>query len=200
MRCVISYGSTSFPWLCFLLWNSAVRVHDSQAYRKMDVTRECVSCIFELKEILLSVQTGFSLVDAAVVCAIQCRPLTRRQTALPTQTSEVNSNTWVLNSWFDLHSPQKRFAIVFGNNTSTCFGYTTLVLRQHPGLTKGACLYFRAGWLHSSVSQRAVKGQFSRKLLVVNAKQHNTQLHRAVLNKMELDYFCSCCRLYTTPR
>ena len=88
MRCVVSCGSTSFPWLCFLLWNSAVRVYDSQAYRKMDVTRECISCIFELREILLSVQTGFSLVDAAVVCAIQCRPLTRRQLCPPDKRSK----------------------------------------------------------------------------------------------------------------
>ena len=36
----------------------------------MDVTRECVSRILELREILLSFQTGFSLVSAAVVCAI----------------------------------------------------------------------------------------------------------------------------------
>ena len=28
---------------CILLWSSAVRVHDSQAYRKMDVTRERIS-------------------------------------------------------------------------------------------------------------------------------------------------------------
>ena len=47
-----------------------MRVHDSQAYRKMDVTRERISCISELREILLSFQTGFSLVNAAVVCAI----------------------------------------------------------------------------------------------------------------------------------
>ena len=53
-----------------LLWSSAVRVHDSQAYRKMDVTRERISRILELIEILLSTQTGFSLVNAAVVCAI----------------------------------------------------------------------------------------------------------------------------------
>ena len=53
-----------------LLWSSAVRVHDSQAYRKMDVTREPISCILELREILLSIQTGFSVVNAAVVCAI----------------------------------------------------------------------------------------------------------------------------------
>ena len=49
-----------------LLW----RVHDSQAYRKMDVTREHISRILEPREILLSIQTGFSVVNAAVACAI----------------------------------------------------------------------------------------------------------------------------------
>ena len=34
---------------CILLWSSAVRVHDSQAYRKMSVTRERISRILELK-------------------------------------------------------------------------------------------------------------------------------------------------------
>ena len=52
---------------CILLWSSAVRVHDSQAYRTMDVTRERISRILELREILLSIQTGFSLVKAAVL-------------------------------------------------------------------------------------------------------------------------------------
>ena len=33
---------------CILLWSSAVRVHDSQAYRKMDVTRERISRISAL--------------------------------------------------------------------------------------------------------------------------------------------------------
>ena len=47
-----------------------MRVHDSQAYRKMDVTRERISRIFELREILLSNQIGLNLVNAAVVCAI----------------------------------------------------------------------------------------------------------------------------------
>ena len=36
----------------------------------MDVTRERISRILELREILLSFQTGFNLVNAAVVCAI----------------------------------------------------------------------------------------------------------------------------------
>ena len=47
-----------------------MRVNDSQAYRKMAVTREHISHILELREMLLSIQTGFSLVNAAVVCAI----------------------------------------------------------------------------------------------------------------------------------
>ena len=47
-----------------------MRVHDSQAYRKMGVTGERISFILELTEILPSFQSGFSLVNAAVVCAI----------------------------------------------------------------------------------------------------------------------------------
>ena len=47
-----------------------MRVHDSQAYRKMDVTGERISRILELREMLLSFQTGFHFVNAAVVCAI----------------------------------------------------------------------------------------------------------------------------------
>ena len=53
-----------------LLCSFAVRVHDSQAYRKMVVTRERISRILELREILLSFQTGFNLFNAAVVSAI----------------------------------------------------------------------------------------------------------------------------------
>ena len=47
-----------------------MRVHDSQAYRKMDVTKEHIKHTLELREILLSLQTGFHLVSSAVVCAI----------------------------------------------------------------------------------------------------------------------------------
>ena len=47
-----------------------MRVHDSQAYRKMDVSRERIGRILELREILLSIQIGFSLVNAAVACSI----------------------------------------------------------------------------------------------------------------------------------
>ena len=47
-----------------------MRVQDSQAHRKMDVTKERISRILELREILLAFQTGFSLFNVAVVCAI----------------------------------------------------------------------------------------------------------------------------------
>ena len=53
-----------------LICSSAIKVYDSWAYRMMDVTRECISCILELREMLLSFQTGFNLVIAAVVCAV----------------------------------------------------------------------------------------------------------------------------------
>ena len=36
----------------------------------MDVTKERISLFLKLREILLSFQTGFNLVNAAVVCAI----------------------------------------------------------------------------------------------------------------------------------
>ena len=47
-----------------------MRVHDSQTYRKMDVTREHTSRILKLIAILLLFQTGFNLVSAAVACAV----------------------------------------------------------------------------------------------------------------------------------
>ena len=47
-----------------------MKVHDSQAYRKMDVTNEHISRILELREILLSFKTGFNLLSAAVLKGI----------------------------------------------------------------------------------------------------------------------------------
>ena len=50
--------------------NSAVKVHDSQAYRNMEMTRELISFTFDPRGILLSVEMGFSFVRAAVACAV----------------------------------------------------------------------------------------------------------------------------------
>ena len=49
---------------------SAERVHVSEAYRKMDMTRERISLIFELTVMFLSFHKGFNLVSAAAVGAI----------------------------------------------------------------------------------------------------------------------------------
>ena len=70
MTWVVSCGSTLFPWFVFLICSSVVRVHDSQAYRKMGVTREHISRILELRGMFLSFQICFNIISAAVVYAI----------------------------------------------------------------------------------------------------------------------------------
>ena len=88
---VVSCRSISFPWLVHFFCSSAVRVNDSKAYRKMGVTREHISRILELKEMLLSFQTGFNLVNVAVVCYhgeyIRCATLVRYVAKFPSKIS-----------------------------------------------------------------------------------------------------------------
>ena len=55
---------------CILFSNSAVKVHDSQAYRNMGMTRERISFTFDPIDMLLFLQMGFSVIRAAVACAI----------------------------------------------------------------------------------------------------------------------------------
>ena len=55
---------------CVLLCSSAVRVNDAQAHKNMNVARERISPISEVREMLLSFQSGCCLVNAALVCAI----------------------------------------------------------------------------------------------------------------------------------
>ena len=50
--------------------SSCSKVYDSQVYRNMEMTRECISFTFEPRDMLLSLQIGFSFVRAAVACAI----------------------------------------------------------------------------------------------------------------------------------
>ena len=55
---------------CVLFSSSADNVHDSQAYRNMEMTGERISLTFDPRDKLLSLQMGFSFVRAAVACAI----------------------------------------------------------------------------------------------------------------------------------
>ena len=76
---------------CVVIQSSVVRVHDSQAYRKMDVTREHMSHILKLREILSSFQTGFNLVNGAVVCAVL-----ESNSGLETSSVITEPSTWNL--------------------------------------------------------------------------------------------------------
>ena len=55
---------------CVLFSYSAVKVHDSQAYRNLEMTREHIRFTFGPRDMLLSLRMGFSFVRAAVACAI----------------------------------------------------------------------------------------------------------------------------------
>ena len=72
MKCSIASGSISSQNLkfCVLFSNSADKVHDSQAYRNMEITRERISFTFDPRDMLLSVHMVLSFVRAAVACAI----------------------------------------------------------------------------------------------------------------------------------
>ena len=55
--------------LCSIL-KLSVTVHDSQAYRNMEMTRDRISFYFHPRDMLLSLQIGIGFVRAAVACAI----------------------------------------------------------------------------------------------------------------------------------
>ena len=54
----------------FLFFTSAIKVHDSRAYRNIGMTREPISFTFDPRDMFLLLQIGFSFVKAAVACAI----------------------------------------------------------------------------------------------------------------------------------
>ena len=70
VRNVQSSPEKSHLKACVNFSNSAVKVHDSQANKNMEMTWERDSFTFDPRDILLSLQMGFSFVRAAVVCAI----------------------------------------------------------------------------------------------------------------------------------
>ena len=69
MKCSIASGSISSQKHAFFS-KSGVKVHYSQAYRNMEMTRERISFTFDPRDMLLSLQMGLSFVRAAVACAV----------------------------------------------------------------------------------------------------------------------------------
>ena len=53
----------------FLYCSSAVRIHDSHAYRKMERTRACTSFNLDFSEMFFSLKIGFTFANAVNVCA-----------------------------------------------------------------------------------------------------------------------------------
>ena len=90
-----------------------MRVHDSQAYRKMDVTRERISCILELREKLLTIQTGFSLVNAdsgQVLWTYMGRKMLPPSTSLPVVGKIAGVNTTSLGRYLHSMTTRARWA------------------------------------------------------------------------------------------
>ena len=56
--------------VCIFFSNSAVRVHVSQAYRKVEMTKDCFSLILKLSAMFLSFHMVLSFVNAPIVWAI----------------------------------------------------------------------------------------------------------------------------------
>ena len=55
---------------CVLFSSSAVNVHDTQAYRNMEITRKSIRFTVDPRDILFSLQADFSFVRAAVAWSI----------------------------------------------------------------------------------------------------------------------------------
>ena len=66
----VTFNSISCQGSASFFSGFAVNVHDSQAYRNMDMTREHVSVTFHPRDMLLSVHIGFKFVRAAMACAV----------------------------------------------------------------------------------------------------------------------------------
>ena len=65
-----TFGSISSQKASVLFSNSAVKAHDSQAYRNMEMPRERIIFTFDPRDMLLSLQIGFSFERAAAAYAI----------------------------------------------------------------------------------------------------------------------------------
>ena len=72
---------------------SAVKVHDSQAYRNMEMTMERISFTFDPIDTLLFLQMGFNFVRAAVACAILERISGLEPSSETTALSSANKKT-----------------------------------------------------------------------------------------------------------
>ena len=108
---------------CVLFSSSAVKVHDSQAYRNIDMTRKSISSIFDPRHMLLSLHTGFSFVRAAVACTILDRTsgfVPSSETVALRYLKFVTVASFCLLSFIFLWMPLALFVISLVFSTLTC--------------------------------------------------------------------------------
>ena len=126
---------------CVLFSNSAVRVHDSQAYRNMKMTRERISFTFDPRDMLLSPQIGFSFVRYEVACAI----LERTSGLEPSSETAAYFVAFILFLWknllannIDLDQTPHYVASDLGLHCLPTTLFTGFQVRM--GLQRGTCL------------------------------------------------------------
>ena len=123
-----------------LFSSSAFKVHDSQAYRKYGNDKGAISFTFDPRDMLLSLQIGFSFVRAAVVCSTLER-ISGWAIVLDTNMFEACYSSRLLSCHFDLlldaistvyhlfglfstglhHIPCAGFVEAFTRASSSCF-------------------------------------------------------------------------------
>ena len=120
MKCSIASGSISSHLIskaCVLFSNSAVKVHDSQAYINMEMPRKRISFTFDPRDMLLSLQMGFSFVRTAVACAILERTSglePSSETTAPRYLKLVTVPNFCPITFISLWMPLALFVITFG--------------------------------------------------------------------------------------
>ena len=106
--------------------------------------------------------TGYK---SQVTCNVSCITTVNKvswvvagSTGFPPGTRQLRNDTMWVQTYSLICTATKHFTLVFKNNTAKCFVYTTAILRQTAGLSKGVCLYAGSDWLQLNC-QRVVRGQ-----------------------------------------
>ena len=145
MICAISSESISFPWLVSsYVGRCAERVHVSEAYRKMDMTRECISLIFELTYIQTYEHTNiqtykFTYIQTCKHANMQIR----KNTNIPTYTCSIIIRLFLITE------------LKYERNVSLLF-LCCLSLRQTPTAIQTPVSFIYINKMPRSVSGRIV--------------------------------------------
>ena len=144
---------------CVLFSNSAVKVHDSQVYRTMVMSRERISFTFEPRDMLLSFQMSFSFDRAAVAYAILERIADLEpssETIAPRSLKLVTVPSFCPSTFISLWMPLVLFVISLVFSALFSIIYLVQVLSRHSTRASSSC----------SSSARASMSSANRRLVI----------------------------------